>query len=487
MRQFTDTLFVQSRGLQVRVDTISDFKSALRHLLETYLNEAYTTWARPLGHDKNLGRWLAGTVPRRKAWSDFLVSFRKAGPTNETRESDIAAAERMLKLARAKPRHVAADFNYGHADPCLIDSPASPNLFETVDEQKGAPRVTTLTPVAPKDTSRNERAWESLTSTPMHRVLNDREWAWAAEPFSEGLGTGKIRLLYADSDPRYDEQLAPLAKDALRRWCATDPESAKLEAEPWGQQVRVTTASFNHEQYTYDIRLAPVTFLYYLAIHQNLWKPELRALRAAMFENATTGLDKGERSLLPSTFAIHMGVVSSDGKALLRRRRSEQSTRLYSRAWEAGIGEFMHGPTRKTTFAHFNRGANPSIRLFLRNAVKEELDYAKARSKDFKIYGFAVEWRTLAPKLIVVYSSDLPIDSLMRGARAAKDGAREVCACDLTVDGVARMLLDARYRPWGPTSKLTLLLALLQHSKDENIIQNLGAEMQRVQGASRQA
>lgn len=184
-----------------------------------------------------------------------------------------------------------------------------------------------------------------------------------------------------------------------------------------------------------------------------------RRLREYAFENALQLAEAKPDSplILPSHFAIHMGVVSRDNFLLLRQRTVY--TELYPGAWEAGIGEFMHGPMHEK-FRHFTKTGTPDLYLFLKNAVYEEINYSGARRRDFTIYGFAVEYRTLAPKLLVVYKSELDIDQLRQGAQGARDSSPKTDKVPLSVSGVASAVTDRKYLTWGPTSKLVMMLAL---------------------------
>jgi len=195
-----------------------------------------------------------------------------------------------------------------------------------------------------------------------------------------------------------------------------------------------------------------------VAIQAQLGESENMSLRERTFRNALMGLREREILELPSQFAVHIAVVSCDGKVLLRQR--VVNTPLYPEAWEAGVGEFMHGPEHKTKFPHFVENGNPNLSLYLKNAVAEELIYSEAKPDDFRLRGFAVEYLTLAPKLLVVYKSDAPMEILLEGARHAKDSTPTVSAVRLTPRGIAQALHE--YKKWGPTSKLAMMLALTQ-------------------------
>ncbi|MBV9688911.1 MAG: hypothetical protein JO202_04285 [Ktedonobacteraceae bacterium] len=235
--------------------------------------------------------------------------------------------------------------------------------------------------------------------------------------------------------------------------------------------IRLEKAQWSHSAYKYFVLLSPSRYLIYVAIHPHLWKGQLKTLREAHFDNALNGLRNGTSLELPSNFALHMAVVSQDGYLLLRRRASD--TELYPSAWEAGIGEFMHGPEDTlgpeyevgpyhAQFPHFTENGLPDLFLFLKNAVAEELGYHKARQEDFRLYGFAVEYETLAPKLLGVYNADCTIATLLESAKKAKDRARELSRLELTPRALAEACSSSRYSSWGPTSKLAMLLALRQ-------------------------
>src|SRR5262249_29133882 len=187
---------------------------------------------------------------------------------------------------------------------------------------------------------------------------------------------------------RYDQVIHKSLKEVVESWRPKDTnDKEKLLDESWGQQVRISKMDFGHPQYKYVFTLGPIKYAYYLAIHARLSDELLHQVRELFFDNALYGLNSGEPLALPSHFAIHMGITTKEGRALLRQRSAR--TELYRSAWEAGVGEFMHGPDR-TDFPHFDSKGQPSLELFLKNAVAEELAYDKARSSDFLIFGFAV-------------------------------------------------------------------------------------------------
>jgi len=447
----------------------ASFGSELRQLLTSAnLPGGQNEWFREtLGmEDRSLRRWLSGQhLPSEDNWKKLIQALKKE------REQDAVFLTKLNKLQERFPeeqarvalaQRQASSLRSRIRPPAVIEPEPYEGAVELEDQEGEALETSASATPKPRDPIGLQRLWKKLTSTSLHRVLGDMGWAWAAEPFLSGKPIREIRLTYRTSGPRYSVPSA--GKTAFARWCATSSDAARLEREPWGLQLRLAGARFNHRIHQYEIHLAPTKFLFYRAIQHNLWKPEYRRLRTAAFENALLGLDRDQPLVLPSTFAIHMGVVSSDGKALLRRR--SKRTELYPLAWEAGLGEFMHGPHR-TRFPHFTRKGIPSLFLFLKNTVAEELNYFGARPGDFKVFGFAAEFLTLAPKLMVVYFSDAPMDDLLKCARTSKDSAQALSAIELTVDGLACAFIDKRHRAWGPTSKLALLLALMHFSAAE--------------------
>ncbi len=123
--------------------------------------------------------------------------------------------------------------------------------------------------------------------------------------------------------------------------------------------------------------------------------------------------------------------------------------------------EYTSGPY-PAKFSHFTENGLPDLFLFLKHAVAEELGYYEARQENFRLYGFAVEYETLAPKLVVVYHADCTIATLLESAKKAKDRARELSSLELTPYAIAKACSSAHYSSWGPTSKLVMLLALKQ-------------------------
>ncbi len=235
---------------------------------------------------------------------------------------------------------------------------------------------------------------------------------------------------------------------------------SELIKEDWGLQVRLKRKHYDHEGCTI-LFLSPMKYIYYLSILRRMYEPELRNLRNEVLINILK-FNKGSSLLLPSNFAIHMAIVTKDNKALLRQRSSE--TELYPEAWEAGIGEFMHGPSynKEGEYPHFSEG-EPNLSLYLRNAVKEELGYTEEKEDCFRLYGFAIEYLTLAPKLIVVYNSSGTSTDIAKTVTNAKDKGRAHKWPDFTINELVSAFKDKeKYPSWGPTSKLALILSLTQ-------------------------
>ena len=323
----------------------------------------------------------------------------------------------------------------------------------------------------------------------LHTLTEHRECAWAL-PWHWGAPVANVELKYDNQvdGGGYESAMPESVRQALDDWCAEKENQARageLKREPTGLQVRLEKVEWHHStlekaiathQFKHFIWLSPTRYLYYFAIHRRLGTRQLLWLREKHFAGAFSGLKERAFLALPCNFALHMAVVSQDNYLLLRRRLPSPITELYPSAWEAGIGEFMHGPVykrhaeypdgpSKDQFLHFRNGT-PDLLLFLKNAVAEELGYREARQKDFHLYGFAVEYETLAPKLLVVYTSDLSIDELTRKAERAADHARELDRVKLEPGAITAIC--SRYTSWGPTSKLVMLLALKQELEFQN-------------------
>lgn len=308
----------------------------------------------------------------------------------------------------------------------------------------------------------NEEDFWNKSVSPEQIAIHDNQCAWVLPLPYPGRSPVEIEMTYDEGNVRYrpyDElvRAKTLIQNAIRAWWNVAPkESQDLDSEPWGRQVRLEAVRVKraHEDDKDMIMLTPAKHLYYLALHERLAQPSLANLRADVFGNA---IEMKEPLWLPSNFAMHMGVISSDRFLLLRKRQSNRRT-PFSGAWEAGIGEFMHGPHSQDIPDFI--GNRPSLEKFLLRAVDEELKCDKGKIRDFTIHGFAIERPTLAPKLLALYRSDATIEMLMEGALRAKDYACYVDKVELSATAIAKVACEAYYREWGPTSKLTMMLAL---------------------------
>lgn len=312
------------------------------------------------------------------------------------------------------------------------------------------------------DRANQDLMWEKYTSSDIQMTIQNKECAWILD-WKEGKLVKNINLIYKplkNFKQRFDDTIIPEIANEVKKWTQRFPQkSKKLHAEPWTWQVRLESIEYDHRTYKFNIITSEMKFLYYLAIQARLGTAELKELRDITFENALKGLELQKPLLLPSPLAIHIAIISSDGKALLRQRTS--FTELYPSAWEAGIGEFMHGPATKY-FPHFNESGNPDLFLYLKNAIAEELNYHDAKEDNFRIYGFALEYLTLCPKMLVVYESEVEMVELIKDAANADDSSPQLVLIDLNVKSICEAFKSHKYPTWGPTSKLALTLALLQ-------------------------
>jgi len=339
-----------------------------------------------------------------------------------------------------------------------------------------------LTPEDPVDPALLKAQWQRRAVSAFGSSLNDRECAWVM-PILPGRPFDYFDVTYdAQPEPSYDERAHPMVSDAIARWAKENPTRyEELAAESWGQQVRLSRVTYDHEAFRYALHLEPIKYLHYVSTHARLWSRELASLRESAFTNAVDGVIRFEPLTLPSHFCIHMAILDRTGRALLRQRRFHAE--LFPGAWEVGMGEFMHGPD-KVLFPAFTDSGQPDLGMLLRSSVAEETAYEGARPEDFRVYGFAVEYRTLAPKLLVIYRSDLEIHEIIDGARRAMDFCQDAASVEVTPQAVAATMTDkARHPSWGPTSKLVLWLALLDQGPSERereqISQDLEAELLR--------
>lgn len=351
---------------------------------------------------------------------------------------------------------------------------------------------------------------ENSISELLQPLLKTPQCSWVV-PWSEGYKVTNIELKYEDqpeaSPSHYKYTMQGDIRQAIATWGTKSEDSpklkalrARLEEQAEAVQVRVQKMGWHHytqnmpkRTYKYVIWLAPTRYLYYDAIHANMGRDvQLRHLREKYFRNACVDLDKNVPLELPSDFALHTAVVSRDGYLLLRQRTNY--TEHYPLAWEAGVGEFMHGPGAqgigdvdvvsdpgRSQLHHFRKNRTPSLSLFLKNAIAEELGYRKARQGDFRLYGFAVEHETLAPKLLAVYNADCTIDTLLRSAKGenVKDPARSLDKVELTPHAIAEAFSHPKYSSWEPKSKLVILLAL-KHDLDTKELKAQSMEVEKL-------
>jgi hypothetical protein len=326
---------------------------------------------------------------------------------------------------------------------------------------------------------------QPLTKTP--------QCTWVVQ-WPDGYKITNVELKYDDqseaSTDHYKYTMRDDIQQAIDDWGTKNEDNAQLKAlrmrleeQAEAIQVRVKKMGWRHYMkdmskpvYKYVIWLEPTRYLYYDAIHGNLGRnAQLKHLRERYFRNAFIDLDKSVPLELPSDFALHTAVVSRDGYLILRQRTGY--TEHYPLAWEVGVGEFMHGPgpldmpdvdvpsdPGRSELRHFRKNRTPDLSLFLKNAVAEELGYREARQGDFRLYGFAVEHETLAPKLLGVYNSDCTRDMLLQSAKGekVKDPARKLSSLELTPQAIAEAFSSSQYPSWEPKSKLVILLALKQ-------------------------
>lgn len=322
-----------------------------------------------------------------------------------------------------------------------------------------------LTPQEPQQSDLQTEEWKNISASGFNSYLNDSECAWIL-PFHNGEKISRFELVYHNKDEtnNYDAYCSPLIRETIRNWGSVNQERYRdLEGENWGKQVRLSYMEYDDEEYVYKLHLEPIKYLHYVATHAKLWSMENRPLRENVFKNALHGLFRQEKSILPSHFCIHMAILSKDNEALLRQRRFHAE--LYPGAWEVGIGEFMHG-IEKHDFPSFENN-KPDLYLFLRNSVAEEIAYFDAKIDDFYLYGFAIEYRTLAPKLIVIYKSDLSINDIIDGAKRAKDLCQDAKYVKVEPEEIAAVMKSDKYTSWGPTSKLVLWLSMLRVANSE--------------------
>jgi len=268
-------------------------------------------------------------------------------------------------------------------------------------------------------------------------------------------------------------------KKTFEAWKKQFPaDYSRLDQQPWALQVRLERVEFDHIKYRYSIELSPIKFLYYFSIQARLWEPELADLRSVCFENALSFFIKNEPPVLPNHFALHMAIVSSDGQILIRQRPDEGITPLFPNVWEASIGEFMHGPDH-FDFPHFTKEGIPDFGLFCVNAVAEETNYKEATPDQFRAYGFGIEYRTLAPKIFVVYQSDAPMATLLSQGTPSDQG-KQLSSLELSPRGLAEAFSKDSGYLWSPSSRIISLIAMGNMTRKENDRKMMFAEFTRL-------
>lgn len=401
----------------------------------------------------HLGRELGGIFCFvKKETKDSTPNHSNLIYKAETNEP-LCVREPARQIYQAMPRRqsYAAQINESKMSPIAPANEASTNLSPSRQNQAEQSLV----------------MWTDIvSSTPEQTAINDSACAWIMKWTGFPLSRFQLAWARTPKDKLNYAKIMPIeAKQALVSWKReedrTESEKYIINEEP--NQMRIEEIDYDHRKHKTIIYLSKIGYLYYAAIHKQLGKPALESLRTLVFKNALQGLIAKVQLLLPSQFAVHMAVVSKEGQLLIRQRT--EGRQLFPAAWEATCGEFMHGPL-KHKFRHFNKKGDPDLFLFLKEAVREELDYDGAKESDFKIYGFAVEYETLAPKLLAVYSSDLPIDVLINGSirDETDDPAQTAKGIELTPDNITDALCDPErvLKGWSPCSKLAMMIALCQ-------------------------
>lgn len=319
-------------------------------------------------------------------------------------------------------------------------------------------RRTELTTTNPVDNRYNRRLWSKASKNcKLTSWLREREATMLLR--WPGISLDDIITSYDTKCRRYNTVMTPSAQAALDAWKSENPKIFQdLDKEPWGLQVRLERVQFDHREHKYTIGLSPIKYLYYLSLQARLWDSNLANLRKEVFWNAMSFLTEGFTPLLPNHFALHMAIVSQDKKLLIRKRPDD--TKLYPGVWEASIGEFMHGPEHQH-YTHFNSDLKPDLRMFCINAVAEETNYKKAVSSEFLVYGFGIEYRTLAPKMYVIYQSSEMMEYLLSQGQP-DDRGKELSSIELTPRSLGEALSPSSDYLWSPSSKIISLLALLE-------------------------
>ena len=317
-----------------------------------------------------------------------------------------------------------------------------------------------------KDDPNAALRWRRASQEFFESRLNDSACAWIL-PW-KGINPGEVHLDFNEDDKYAEGDLPPILRERLKSWRHPDPgRDSELRAESYGLAIRLVRQQFNHMSYHHTLYLGQVKYWEYLACHKSLSNAddETRTLRGAIMDNALSDLPQERRCILPSHFCLHMWIISNDGFAIFRKRAA--GAHMFAGRWEFGIGEFMHGPAiLERRFQAFVAG-KPDMFAFCRAAIAEEVDVDDPEACQFKIFGFAVEYKSLAPKLLVLHYSKLDHQKIIDGMLKARDASPQCDAALLNPQAIASVF--GHREQWGPTSKLCLWLALKESAEKNHV------------------
>ena len=326
-----------------------------------------------------------------------------------------------------------------------------------------SPRLMTLeknvlSEEAPQDSPSNRALWKTLAQqSPFLEIVGD----FGAVMIDEWKPTKprEIKLLYdRDKTWIYDEHSMPDAiKPIYQQWSQEKRRRhQELVKESDRRRARLLSADYDDETGSIKIRLSHIKYLFYEAVHAELNRKRYRHIREEIFENTVQFLENGQSPVLPSHFALHLGVLTRDNKLLFRKRTKAA---LFRNFWEIGIGEFFNGPKIRR-YRHCKPKDQPNMVEFARQSVNEELGYNKAAPEDFTFFGIGVEYRSLAPKLLGVYASKLTSKQLLKTSKMATDGRRYSHFCEATPKGLANALSSGNFTKLTPLSFLAAWAAI---------------------------
>lgn len=323
-----------------------------------------------------------------------------------------------------------------------------------------------LTEESPKDEEGHRKLWLSkIESYPETAVIGEAEGAMIYQ-FPDGWTPDRVELTYAQDpyDVRvpYEQIMTKASKSTFKIWARRNSiEFQRGMAEPKRYRARLERCRINplRDPEGVIIQLSDILHVYYKAIHQELQNGDLKALRKESFANAIEFIPQELISLLPSHFALHFGVITSDNKIMFRYRSAR--ARIFPNSWEVSGGEIFNGPDYEVDanhrFPHCENG-RPSITLFLKNSIYEEYGFPDSDPKDFTLLGFGMEYRSLAPKLLVRYRAPFESAALIENYLPSASDKGKPQSVELTPEGLA--LAFAKYTPLTPLSKLTAVSAL---------------------------